>query len=137
MTYSANATQVGGAHYAAKYQHWDLVWEAGMSYFSGQITKYVYRARSKNGLQDLEKALHFVRKYTELMGQDRTSVPTQWVDALVKFLAANPNLTPSEVKVLMLMVAPHGPKDLVACASVIEGMIEEYASQPGAGYVNQ
>jgi hypothetical protein len=64
---SANEKQVGGTHYAGKTQHWDYVARALRGrYFEGNITKYVARHRKKNGLQDLEKALHYLDKLTEM-----------------------------------------------------------------------
>ena len=62
----ANKMQVGGEHYASEYQHWDFVQDAlcGL-YLEGQITKYVSRWRKKNGVQDLQKALHFTNKLRE------------------------------------------------------------------------
>lgn len=68
---NANHNQVGGEHYKSEYQHWDFVADVGMNYFEGQITKYVYRWRKKNGLQDLEKARHFAQKYRELITSRR------------------------------------------------------------------
>lgn len=64
----ANKKQVGGSHYAAgdKPQHWDIVAMHDLDYFQGQITKYVMRWKKKNGLQDLQKAAHFLQKYIEL-----------------------------------------------------------------------
>jgi hypothetical protein len=62
----ANARQVGGEHYAGTIQHWDIVVMHNLDYFQGQITKYVMRCWKKNGIQDLEKALHFLEKYIEV-----------------------------------------------------------------------
>jgi hypothetical protein len=64
----ANEMQVGGMHYArgAKMQHWDMVAEFELDYFQGQITKYLFRWRAKGGVQDLEKAAHYLAKYIEL-----------------------------------------------------------------------
>lgn len=63
----ANSRQVGGDHYKLrKFQHWDMVAMFDLDYFQGQITKYVIRWKDKNGLQDLEKAQHFLEKYIEL-----------------------------------------------------------------------
>ena len=62
----ANKTQVAGSHYQSKMQHWDIVAEHQLDYFQGQITKYVMRWKLKNGVQDLEKAQHFLAKYIEL-----------------------------------------------------------------------
>lgn len=62
----ANDRQVGGAHYAKPIQHWDYVVAQGLGYFEGQITKYVSRWRDKGGIQDLEKARHFLDKLIEV-----------------------------------------------------------------------
>lgn len=68
---SANEKQVGGNHYQkAAVQHWDIVHMHGLDYFQGQITKYVMRWKDKNGVQDLEKAKHFLEKYIELNRTD-------------------------------------------------------------------
>lgn len=65
---AANEMQVGGDHYANDgEQHWDRAWRLyGRGYFQGQITKYVERYHKKNGVQDLEKARHFIDKLIEL-----------------------------------------------------------------------
>lgn len=67
---NANERQVGGNHYKshgnATLQHWDIVDAFKLDYFQGQITKYVMRWRDKNGLEDLQKAAHFLQKYIEL-----------------------------------------------------------------------
>ena len=75
----ANKTQVGGTHYQAgdKPQHWDIVAMHDLDYFQGQITKYVMRWKKKNGIQDLEKAAHFLQKYIEL---NRPAPPARGLD---------------------------------------------------------
>lgn len=63
----ANDHQVGGSHYKTEgLQHWDLVDLFKWDYFQGQITKYLMRWRKKNGIEDLEKARHYLEKYIEL-----------------------------------------------------------------------
>lgn len=64
---NANKIQVGGTHYKTKIEHWDWVHANDLNYFEGQITKYVARARKKNGMEDLKKARHFLDKYIELL----------------------------------------------------------------------
>lgn len=65
---NANDVQVGGNHYKNQsIQHWDYVAANDLDYFQGQITKYVSRWKDKNGIQDLEKADHFLKKYMELV----------------------------------------------------------------------
>lgn len=62
----ANDIQVGGGHYKSEYQHWDFVADVLEGrYMEGQITKYISRWYKKNGLQDLQKAEHFLNKLLE------------------------------------------------------------------------
>lgn len=74
---SANERQVGGQHYQSPIQHWDYVVANNLDYFQGQITKYVTRWRNKNGVQDLEKARHFLDKYIELAKADAEEATSQ------------------------------------------------------------
>jgi hypothetical protein len=65
-------TQVGGSHYGPgnEIQHWDLAAVRKYDYFQGVITKYVDRWKEKNGLQDLQKAMHYLMKYFIVSGGD-------------------------------------------------------------------
>ena len=63
---SANDRQVAGSHYQSAYQHWDFVADTGMPYLLGCATKYLTRWRKKNGVQDLEKAIHYIDKAIEV-----------------------------------------------------------------------
>ena len=85
---SANSKQVGGDHYKTKYEHWDWALDVGMGvgYLAGCATKYVARARKKNGVQDLEKADHYVVKILEVAriteyGRGRSPFTTEFVRA--------------------------------------------------------
>jgi hypothetical protein len=68
----ANQKQVAGKHYnrGEGMQHWDMVHEFRLDYFQGNITKYLFRWRQKNGIQDLEKAKHYLDKYIELAKEE-------------------------------------------------------------------
>lgn len=68
-TPDVNSFQVGGSHYQGEYtqQHWDYCWERRFDPFQYVITKYVERHRRKNGLEDLEKAQHYLAKYIDLL----------------------------------------------------------------------
>jgi len=73
--------QIGGKHYKGAgeaMQHWNIVAAHNLDYFQGQITKYVMRWKFKNGIEDLEKAKHFLEKYIELAkaGDISASEPT-------------------------------------------------------------
>jgi hypothetical protein len=65
---SANDRQIGGNHYKkGGEEHWDRQWRLyGRGYLVGCITKYVERYHEKNGVQDLQKAQHFLEKLIEL-----------------------------------------------------------------------
>ena len=68
-TPTANDRQIGGVHYrnqSSGLQHWDMVAMFNLDYFQGNISKYVFRWRDKGGIQDLEKARHYLDKYIEL-----------------------------------------------------------------------
>jgi hypothetical protein len=69
---SANDHQVGGKHYKQGIEHWDYVLSKNIPYMEAQIIKYVERWRDKNGLQDLEKARHFLDKLIEHEGNKST-----------------------------------------------------------------
>ena len=76
---NANDKQVGGRHYNTPIQHWDYVVANDLDYFQAQITKYVTRWKKKNGIQDLEKAQHFLQKYLEVAkAQENEAGDTQF-----------------------------------------------------------
>ncbi len=88
---SANDRQVGGSHYGGgTQQHWDMVVQHELDYFQGQITKYVMRWKAKNGLQDLEKAQHFLEKYIEEVRAGRIDNPKS-----VLKVGGSPTLAPA------------------------------------------
>jgi uncharacterized protein DUF3310 len=64
----ANDIQIGGDHYKmGGEEHWDRMWRLyGRGYFVGCVTKLVERYPYKNGLEDLQKAGHFIQKLIEL-----------------------------------------------------------------------
>ncbi len=62
---NVNEKQVGGSHYKTKTQPWDCVEEWGLGYLDGTALKYIARWRKKNGIEDLQKAIHFLEKLIE------------------------------------------------------------------------
>lgn len=65
----ANQKQEGGTHYSAHgqkdLQHWDVVRIFDLGYLIGNATKYLFRWRNKNGVEDLKKAIHYIEKQIE------------------------------------------------------------------------
>ena len=72
---TANATQIGGNHYASKaIQPWDAM-QAWMSreefagYLRGNVIKYMARCNDKGGIEDVQKARHYIDKLIEVLEQ--------------------------------------------------------------------
>lgn len=64
---TANEIQVGGDHYRTQpIQPWDYIAANHLNFFEGNIVKYVTRWRSKGGIDDLKKAMHYLAKLTEM-----------------------------------------------------------------------
>jgi hypothetical protein len=67
----ANESQVGGEHYKAKaIQPWDYITSNNLGYLEGNIIKYVSRWKDKGGIQDLEKARHYLDKLIEIQSAE-------------------------------------------------------------------
>ena len=59
--------QVGGDHYSKlAIQPVTYINANGLTYLQGNVIKYVTRYKDKNGLQDLEKAKHYIEMLIEL-----------------------------------------------------------------------
>ena len=72
MSSSANEIQYGGNHYKGKgIQPWDYVIANNMGYLEGTIIKYLTRYKDKNGVEDLQKAMHFLQKLIEVESDQR------------------------------------------------------------------
>lgn len=72
----ANDTQIGGNHYKQfkGMEPWDVITGWNLGYLDGTALKYIARWRHKNGVQDLEKALHFLQKAIEVYGKEKNDV---------------------------------------------------------------
>ena len=127
MTVRADDTQVGGDHYKTEYQHWDFVRDTGMGYMEGQVVKYVTRWRKKGGLQDLEKAQHFLAK----IQQEKDINLNKHLE-----LYSTANQLMSEERNIIYSL-------LLGCTSVAEGEVQRMISdqpdpaEPTYRYVNQ
>jgi hypothetical protein len=51
--------QEGGEHYKIKIQPWTFITENKLSYFQGNVIKYVVRYAKKGGIEDLNKIKHY------------------------------------------------------------------------------
>lgn len=128
---TANATQVGGTHYKTGYEHWDWVEDVGMGYLLGCATKYVSRGRKKNGLQDFEKAVHYVDKFLEVA---RANTEREWISdtpeelvnttkATQRFAVEN-GLTPLEYEFCLLLALCQFEDDILTARSIVLALVE-------------
>lgn len=63
---SAKDTQIGGDHYRQmKIQPIDFIVQNGIPFREGNAIKYIVRHASKNGRQDIEKAIHYLQMILE------------------------------------------------------------------------
>ena len=93
---SANETQVGGSHYKDKaVQPWEAM-QAWMSsaeftgFLRGNAIKYLARCQDKGGIEDLQKARHYLDKLIEVMGAELPEskpTPAQVSDAVMLEIA--------------------------------------------------
>jgi hypothetical protein len=79
---SANDKQVGGSHYKTNIEPWDAILDWGLGYLDGSAVKYLSRWHKKGGVQDIEKAVHFLQKLIEVENErlrraSDTNVPNQ------------------------------------------------------------
>lgn len=54
------ARQIGGNHYKRAHQPWEIIEEWNLNYWAGNVLKYLLRYPYKNGVEDLEKAKHYL-----------------------------------------------------------------------------
>jgi len=158
---SANDKQVGGSHYKSEFQHWDLSLMLDLDGITHTATKYL--SREKEGLLDLEKALHCIDKLLETKGKGGvtytidvcgvkievdnrpTTVPpdlrsTILLEVLPTYFKVN-RLSKPRCKAIEAMIKWHmshvAAYLVIARANTIE-LIEEYkVAEPSNQYVEQ
>jgi hypothetical protein len=127
-----NEKQVGGAHYAAAVQHWDFVAAVLHDrYLEGCCTKYITRYKKKNGLQDLEKALHYAEKLLARFNAG-TVQPLfngfRFDDAVRQFAKAN-ELDINQSALINKLAHWAGPSDLEFVIKHLGALMKEFKSR--------
>lgn len=73
MENNALEVQIGGNHYKSKtIQPVEYIHANNIGYFEGNVIKYVTRWKDKNGIQDLEKAIHYLELLIDLEKANET-----------------------------------------------------------------
>lgn len=134
---NANERQVAGTHYAGDYQHWDFVNEALCGcYMEGQITRYISRWRKKNGVQDIQKALHYADKLLEMQASgavesfndQRTDAEADMAQAALIRFATSAGLNPREQEIMHLCATWTSANELKEIHNQILLLMSEVAS---------
>ena len=62
--------QIGGSHYSdMAIQPIEFIHKNGLSFIQGNVIKYVCRYKSKGGIEDLNKAKHYIDLLIEIEGE--------------------------------------------------------------------
>lgn len=82
--------QVGGNHYKASIQHWDVMEAHDISYLEATASKYIVRWRKKNGPEDLKKAATYLERALVEERGARRLVPVEVLKSLVEENSLDP-----------------------------------------------
>ena len=56
-------------HYEGEIQPWDFIVANNIGYLEGNVIKYIYRYKKKNGIEDLKKAKVYIEKLISINEQ--------------------------------------------------------------------
>ncbi len=125
MTTHPNETQVGGSHYKkATFQSWD--WQLyGLGGWEQAIVKYITRYQDKNGLQDLEKAQHYLDKtlFHFRSGEVKNTCRAS-LSAVHRYLEEN-QCDCMQRAAIEFIVMWRTEEDLLACKKHVQELIDE------------
>lgn len=123
----ANEMQVGGNHYKTAYEHWDVCIKLGMGfpYLSCTATKYIARWRKKDGLKDLQKALHYINKLLEIAPEDLEHEEdiVGIAEEIAIFSKAN-SLTDEESAVILQLMSYENRADILVAREALVTIID-------------
>lgn len=65
--------EIGGSHYLMPIQPIEFITKNQIPFIEGNVIKYVCRHRRKNGVEDIDKAIHYLEILKQLeYADDRT-----------------------------------------------------------------
>lgn len=64
--FETDKIQIGGDHYKKSIQPWDFIIANDLGFLEGNIIKYITRWKDKGGVEDLQKARHYIDKLIEV-----------------------------------------------------------------------
>lgn len=139
---NANERQIDGTHYATGgVQHWDYVIQVlNGRYLEGNITKYVARCYKKNGLLDVQKALHYCDKLLETYDAGLAHPPKQLNTAGVVVMNAfrdDAELDYWQARVILGAASWRTRSDLEILRSCVLRVVDTiHAAEPDRRYID-
>jgi len=91
---AAKDRQVGGEHYQRRLQPWDIIDEYGLDYYEGNAIKYILRWKGDR-VEDLKKAIHYLEKEIELLGEGKEAINTASLEPLEAYDEAARKMWPT------------------------------------------
>jgi hypothetical protein len=132
----ANDERVPEHYRSDGYIHWDLIIETRTEYLAANATKYIARWRKKNGLQDLQKALHYIDKLIESAKEGLIKSPSPYTskgvrifDRVAKFCLIN-GLSEREYVAVADLLLWKGEEDLFNARDMVTLLMEEASPEP-------
>lgn len=130
----ANEIQIGGDHYKGDYQHWDWCVDINLGYLESAATKYISRWREKGGVQDLNKASHYLAKALEVKLEGRyrnhsfhnANTPSIRMDAehyTNKFIKGLTDLTHTESNIIFRIATWRQDQELTEIIQLLNDFI--------------
>ena len=144
----ASDRQVGGTHYQPKtdngVEHWTYCVRSETPYLEAAASKYVARWRKKAGVQDLEKAIHYLEKRIESVSLHIGSMKGGlYLPLMFGEFTSDNDCTVEEAAILYLIMHWTKVSELQTAIARIHILIQQaqeeeaQAAEPGPGYVNQ
>lgn len=123
MEKDVNSVQIGGSHYKElRIQPWDFCIANSLGFLRGNIVRYVCRYKNKNGVEDLEKAKHYILKLVETL---ENPDPQETITASM-FASAN-SLSHDQLKVIKSLLSPEPDTSLLLDAhDLLTDMIKRH-----------
>ena len=141
---TVNEIQIGGSHYKnGGVQHWDLIDDYGVGYLEANATKYLARWRKKDGLRDLEKCEHYLRKLYDkrsgLSHSEQVSRMPRVPSGEIANFARQQDLTAEEELILSYILRWESTATIDLSRRAVQALIARNtpADEPGPGYVDQ
>lgn len=121
MTQDTHVDQVGGKHYQAEVQHWDVIEAHDVDYLLATATKYLTRWRKKGAPEvDLGKAASYIEKAIKCRpGQGARRLVSE--DVLKPFYLAN-GVHWMDAEIMTLLLASGSHDDLVTALAKVREM---------------